>query len=384
MEDKNKAFGGFDAIFTAFNTNDEENEIANLDVSPNDKKPFEENEEEEEIDDDTKDNKDDDEETDDNKDDKDDDEEEADDDENNEEGNEGEDDNKDEDLASEQVTAFFDAISENLGWEFDEDEEKPKTVEELIDYITDVIEENSTPEFASDDVKAINEYVANGGDIEKYFSVVNTEIDYDDIDLDDVSVQKSVLKEFLKEKGHSDKMIQKKLDKYEEAGILQDEAEDAAEEMKIIKEEKKKALLETQKKNHEAYIKQQQNFYNSVVKEIEDLKDIRGIKIPKEDKKQLLNYIFKLDSDGRSQYQKDYAKTNRNLIESAYFTMKGDKLLSAAKQSGESSAIKKFKSTLSSTKRVSSKQKINNKTATPIWEIASRQLRRPSKWNNNY
>ena len=379
MEDKNKPFGGFDAIFTAFNTNDEENEIANLDVSPNDKKPFEENEEDEEIDDDTKDNKDDDEETDDNKDDKDDDEEEADDDENNEEGNEGEDDNKDEDLASEQVTAFFDAISENLGWEFDEDEEKPKTVEELIDYITDVIEENSTPEFASDDVKAINEYVANGGDIEKYFSVVNTEIDYDDIDLDDVSVQKSVLKEFLKEKGHSDRMIQKKLDKYEEAGILQDEAEDAAEEMKIIKEEKKKALLETQKKNHEAYIKQQQNFYNSVVKEIEDLKDIRGIKIPKEDKKQLLNYIFKLDSDGRSQYQKDYAKTNRNLIESAYFTMKGDKLLSAAKQSGESSAIKKFKSTLSSTKRVSSKQKINNKTATPIWEIASRQLRRPSK-----
>ena len=378
MEDKNKPFGGFDAIFTAFNTNDEENEIANLDVSPNDKKPFDENEEEEEIDDDTKDNKDDDEETDDNKDDKDDDEEE-DDDENNEEGNEGEDDNKDEDLASEQVTAFFDAISENLGWEFDEDEEKPKTVEELIDYITDVIEENSTPEFASDDVKAINEYVANGGDIEKYFSVVNTEIDYDNIDLDDVSVQKSVLKEFLKEKGHSDKMIQKKLDKYEEAGILQDEAEDAAEEMKIIKEEKKKALLETQKKNHEAYIKQQQNFYNSVVKEIEDLKDIRGIKIPKEDKKQLLNYIFKLDSDGRSQYQKDYAKTNRNLIESAYFTMKGDKLLSAAKQSGESSAIKKFKSTLSSTKRVSSKQKMDNKTATPIWEIASRQLRRPSK-----
>lgn len=380
MEDKNKPFGGFDAIFTAFNTNDEENEIVNLDVSPNDKKPFEENEEEEETDDDTKDNKDDnEEETDDNKDDKDDDEEEADDDENNEEGNEGEDDNKDEDLASEQVTAFFDAISENLGWEFDEDEEKPKTVEELIDYITDVIEENSTPEFASDDVKAINEYVANGGDIEKYFSVVNTEIDYDNIDLDDVSVQKSVLKEFLKEKGHSDKMIQKKLDKYEEAGILQDEAEDAAEEMKIIKEEKKKALLETQKKNHEAYIKQQQNFYNSVVKEIEDLKDIRGIKIPKEDKKQLLNYIFKLDSDGRSQYQKDYAKTNRNLIESAYFTMKGDKLLSAAKQSGESSAIKKFKSTLSSTKRVSSKQKMDNKTATPIWEIASRQLRRPSK-----
>lgn len=379
MEDKNKPFGGFDAIFTAFNTDDEENEIANLDVSPNNKKPFEENEKEE-TDDNTEDNKDvDEEETDDNKDDKEDDDEEEVEDDENEEEDKGENEEEDDDSASEQVTAFFDAISENLGWEFDDEEEKPKTVEELISYITDVIEENSIPEFASDEVKAINDYVANGGNIEKYFSVINTDIDYDDIDLDDVSVQKSVLKEFLKEKGHSDKMIQKKLDKYEEAGILQDEAEDAAEEMKIIKEEKKKALLETQKKNHEAYIKQQQNFYNSVVKEIEDLKDIRGIKIPKEDKKQLLNYIFKLDGDGRSQYQKDYAKSNRNLIESAYFTMKGDKLLSAAKQSGESSAIKKFKSTLSSTKRVNSKQKIDNKTATPIWEIASRQLRRPSK-----
>jgi hypothetical protein len=379
MEDKNKPFGGFDAIFTAFNTDDEENEIANLDVSPDNKKPFEENEKEE-TDDNTKDNKDvDEEETDDNKDDKEDDDEEEVEDDENEEEDKGENEEEDDDSASEQVTAFFDAISENLGWEFDDEEEKPKTVEELISYITDVIEENSIPEFASDEVKAINDYVANGGNIEKYFSVINTDIDYDDIDLDDVSVQKSVLKEFLKEKGHSDKMIQKKLDKYEEAGILQDEAEDAAEEMKIIKEEKKKALLETQKKNHEAYIKQQQNFYNSVVKEIEDLKDIRGIKIPKEDKKQLLNYIFKLDGDGRSQYQKDYAKSNRNLIESAYFTMKGDKLLSAAKQSGESSAIKKFKSTLSSTKRVNSKQKMDNKTATPIWEIASRQLRRPSK-----
>lgn len=379
MEDKNKPFGGFDAIFTAFNTDDEENEIANLDVSPNNKKPFEENEKEE-TDDNTKDNEDvDEEETDDNKDDKEDDDEEEVEDDENEEEDKGENEEEDDDSASEQVTAFFDAISENLGWEFDDEEEKPKTVEELISYITDVIEENSIPEFASDEVKAINDYVANGGNIEKYFSVINTDIDYDDIDLDDVSVQKSVLKEFLKEKGHSDKMIQKKLDKYEEAGILQDEAEDAAEEMKIIKEEKKKALLETQKKNHEAYIKQQQNFYNSVVKEIEDLKDIRGIKIPKEDKKQLLNYIFKLDGDGRSQYQKDYAKSNRNLIESAYFTMKGDKLLNAAKQSGESSAIKKFKSTLSSTKRVNSKQKIDNKTATPIWEIASRQLRRPSK-----
>ena len=32
------------------------------------------------------------------------------------------------------VGGFFDAISEKLGWEFDENEEKPNTIESLIDY----------------------------------------------------------------------------------------------------------------------------------------------------------------------------------------------------------------------------------------------------------
>jgi len=43
------------------------------------------------------------------------------------------------------VTGFFDSLSEKLGWEDVSEEEKPKTVEDLIDYFNDVIEENSTP-----------------------------------------------------------------------------------------------------------------------------------------------------------------------------------------------------------------------------------------------
>lgn len=78
-------------------------------------------------------------------------------------------------------------------------------------------------------------------------------------------------------------------------------------------------------------VQRQQKFFDDVVGEIKSLDNIRGIKIPAKDKKELLAYIFKADASGKTQYQKDYSKSVKNLIESAYFTMRGDTLLDAAK-----------------------------------------------------
>jgi predicted TIM-barrel enzyme len=48
-----------------------------------------------------------------------------------------------------------------------------------------------------------------------------------------------------------------------------------------------------------------------------------------------------------SQYQKDFNKNlSKNLIESAYFTMKADALISSAKKTGESSAADKLRKML--------------------------------------
>jgi hypothetical protein len=102
------------------------------------------------------------------------------------------------------VTGFFDSLSEKLGWDDIEDDDKPKTVEDLIDYFNDVIEENSVPQYASEEVEQLDKFVKNGGNLRDYFSIDN-EIDLDDIDLEDESNQKLVLKEFLKEKGFNAK-----------------------------------------------------------------------------------------------------------------------------------------------------------------------------------
>jgi hypothetical protein len=144
------------------------------------------------------------------------------------------------------VTNFFDAIAEKLNWEFEDEEEKPKNVDELINYFQNVIEENSKPEYSSEEVEALDNFVKQGGDLKKYLTI-DAELDLDDIDIEDEANQKLVVKQLLKEKGFSTKKIDKLVSRYEEAGLLEDEAQDALEDLKEIKEEKKKQLLEEQK-----------------------------------------------------------------------------------------------------------------------------------------
>lgn len=274
------------------------------------------------------------------------------------------------------VTNFFDAMAEKLNWEFEEDEDKPKSVDELINYFQNVIEENSKPEYSSEEVEALDNFVKQGGDLKKYLTI-DAELDLDDVDIEDEANQKLVVKQLLKEKGFSTKKIDKLVSRYEEAGLLEDEAQDALEDLKEIKEERKKQLLEDQKKAYQIQLQRQQQFYDNVVSEIKGLKNIRGITVPEKDKKVLMDYILKPDTDGKTKYQKDYAKGGvKNLIESAYFTMNADKLIEAAKREGNNSAIDKFRRSLkSSSITTKSRKQATGSDDDPIWFSAARQLR---------
>lgn len=285
------------------------------------------------------------------------------------------DNNQGEDIESNAVTSFFEALSDKMGWELDEDEEIPQTPEELVEYFKDVIEENSVPQYASEEVEALDNFVKNGGNLRDYFQI-DGDLDLEEINIEDSEVnQKLVIKEFLKEKGFNAKQIEKKLTKYEEAGLLEDEATDALEALRDIKEQKKQQLLEEQEKSASELKKRQQEYFNSVVTEIKGMDNIRGIKIPQKDKQALLEYIFKPTADGKTQYQKDYSKSVKNLLESAYFTMKGDTLLKAAKSEGSNAAINKFKNSLNRT-GVSRKTKRQDNTSTEsMWDSFARQLR---------
>lgn len=274
------------------------------------------------------------------------------------------------------VNGFFDAIAEKLGWEGVTDEERPNDVESLIDYFSNLIEQESKPQYASEEIEALDNFVKQGGDLNKYLSI-EAEINLDDVDLNDEINQKIVVKQLLKEKGFSDKQINKKIEKYIDAGLLEDEAQDAVEDLKEIKEQKKEQLLREQKKAYDDYVKQQRQFYNNVVDEIKNLNNIRGIAIPEKDKRTLIDYILKPDSDGMTKYQKDYRKGGiKNLIESAYFTMNADKLLDSAKRQGSNTAIEKLKNNLRNTSINTKTKNINNRSEDDtIWGSFTRHLR---------
>lgn len=276
------------------------------------------------------------------------------------------------------ITGFFDSLAQQLGWDDVEDDEKPKTAEDLIDYFKEVIEENSTPKYSSEEVEKLDEFVRNGGNLKDYFSI-DADIDLTDIEVEDNEInQKIVVKELLKEKGYSAKSIEKKLTKYEEAGILEDEAIDALEELREIKDKKKEQLLVNQRKQAEEAQRQQQEFFENVVTEIKGMNSIYGVEVPEKDKRALLEYIFKADANGVTRYQKDYAKSLKNLITSAYFTMKGDSLIDIAKKKGKRDAIDTFKSSLTKNKGISTKSKkqtVNSNDDGSIWDVFTRQLR---------
>lgn len=245
-----------------------------------------------------------------------------------------------------QIRAFFDAFADSLHWDVEEND-KPDSIESLIDYIQDVVDQNSTPDYADDRIQQLDNYVRNGGKFEDFYKDMSQTISYSDMDMEDESNQKAVVREYLKLSGYNDDQISRKIERYEDADVLVEEAEDAVYRLKEIKQ----AQLEEQQRLQELYRQQQEQqaikFAQDLNNSIVNLSNIRGISVPKEDRKALFDYITRTDSNGLTQYQKDFnANMVNNLIESAYFTMKGDTLITEAKKSGQTSAANKLRQML--------------------------------------
>lgn len=271
------------------------------------------------------------------------------------------------------VRLFFDAFAEELGWDVSDDE-KPDSMEGLINYIEDTVAENSKPQYADDRIAQLDEYVKNGGKFEDFYNGMSQTIEYGNMDMEDESNQKMAVRDYLKLSGYSDEQIDKKIERYEDADMLEDEAMDAVERLKqhqefqLQQQQKQQQLLRQQQEQ------QAQQFVMNLNSTINSLDNIRGISIPKQDRKALFDYITKVDVSGMTQYQKDFnANMTENLIESAYFTMKGDALIGEAKRTGQTTAAEKLRKMLRYQTKNHSSFNIDEKKRS-VADIASRWL----------
>ena len=275
---------------------------------------------------------------------------------------------------AEQIGAFFDAFAEANGWSVDEDE-RPKNVDELVDYIKNVVETNSVPEYADERIEQLDQYVKNGGKFEDFYQTQQRTMSYDNIDIEDESNQKQVVRDYYKLQGMSDEQINRKIERYEDADMLEDEATDAVNYLKAYEEQRAQYMAQQQEAQRQAQEQQAIQFAQDLTNGINSLTNIRGINIPKEDKKALYDYITKTDADGLTAYQKEFnGNLVNNLIESAYFTMKGDALLGEANRNGQTSAANKLRNMLRHQTKNHSSYNVGTEKQLQIWDVASRYL----------
>lgn len=250
-----------------------------------------------------------------------------------------------------EVSAYFATdLAEKLGIAIPEDMEV-KTLDDVVDLLVQVVKENSKPTFANEELESLNKFVAEGGDIKTYYNEVYSDtLNLDNVDISIDRDQKAILREHMLNQGYKEEKIKRALDRYEDAGVLQDEAEEALELVKEFREKKAKKLLAEQEKFALDEQKAKQDFVETVYSTVGQLKTVRGVTISESERKELLDYMFKTDKAGLTPMQKDYqdpSKRINNLIETAYFMKYADKIISENKKQGEKKAIedirKKFK-----------------------------------------
>jgi hypothetical protein len=255
----------------------------------------------------------------------------------------------DDNTEAQYTSMMYEAVMEQLGITLGEDEERPVDVEGLVTKLAELVEKSSVPAFASDEVAEIDEFVRNGGRVEDYLTIAS-QGDLDNIDLTNENNQRAIVRDLLVRQGFSKEQIIKKINKYETADLLEDEAADALEKLKEIANNEKETLLTKQKNLQLEQKKQQEAFITDVASAVKNLDTIHGIKIPTKDKEELLKNILKLDANGESAYVKKYREDPvKHLITSAYFVMKGDALLKSAKAEAETTALQRLKKSLNST-----------------------------------
>ena len=251
----------------------------------------------------------------------------------------GDDDNDDE-FEKEISSYFATEFSKKVGLDLEEDA-KFESVDDVIGLLQNVIEENSKPIYSSDEVARFDEFVKQGGDLKNFYDeVYSGRVSVDKLDIESESDQKAVIREHLVNQGYSDVKIKRALDRYEESGVLKEEAEDAIELVKEFNKKNTEMLLKDQEKSFQEQQRMKQEFLHNVNTTIKDVSELAGVPITDRDKKDLLNYIFTTDREGLTPFQREAQRDVMSLLEVAFFTKNKDRIINKTKKKATSDAYK--------------------------------------------
>lgn len=197
------------------------------------------------------------------------------------------------------------SLAGKLGYEFAEDEEYEDSEEGLISFIEKQKEigaqeivtnyfNNVHPKAGElfDLVSMISDLPGEDQEeiISEFFKGKSPEIDFKSIDLKDENVQKSVLRTFFRNNGYSEEQITKKIDKFEIAGLLEDEAEEASVLLAKAQEKEIAEVMRREKALADKRKDDSRRYYESL-KQTVDTGKVGNFTIPVSERKSTFDYI---------------------------------------------------------------------------------------------
>lgn len=222
-----------------------------------------------------------------------------------------------------------------------EDDIKFESIEDVIDLMSQVVEENSKPVFSSDEVEKYNEFVKNGGSLREFYNeMYSGKLNIDKVDIDNEFDQRAIIKEYLVNQGVKEDKIKRMLDRYSETETLKEEAEDALDLLKEYNQKKAESLLREKENERREFEKKQQKFQEDVNKTIKTISNIGGLQVSEKEKRELLEYAFMPEKDGLTKFQKDYAGSTLNMLETAFYLKNRHKFAENVKKQTNTDAYK--------------------------------------------
>tara|TARA_R110002012_G_scaffold6501_5_gene30378 strand:+ start:7649 stop:8728 length:1080 start_codon:yes stop_codon:yes gene_type:complete len=174
------------------------------------------------------------------------------------------------------------------------------------------------------------EYVLNGGDSQNFMQAYDPQLDYSKMEVseNDVQVQKSVLGEYFKLKGHDKEFIDELLEDYQDSGKLLNKAKAAKDALTKMQTQQREELTAKQADQRKQQETQQKEFWNGIRKTIDDSEEFSGIVVPKREKSKFYDYISSpINKNGQTQRDLDHSDASMDVkLAIDYLMFKGFKL----------------------------------------------------------
>ena len=181
---------------------------------------------------------------------------------------------------------------------------------------------------------------------------------------DNLSLQKMLVRDLLVKSGWSEERITRKLNRYEDSGVLKEEAEEALASLKEIQKAEKTQLIKQQKEEQKQRIQAHEQWLGDLKDHIGKKEEILpGFQLSPKDKDNLYKGITKLDKNGKNEIMRMREKDPEFDLKIAYLAtvLKWD--FSAFERQSTTKTTRKLANAIKSTKKTGSRPSRGNSKA---------------------